>query len=580
MRHLPKQLGKVRTGASVCRRGIVLLAVLVVLVGLTLAAYQFSELMSAEYKAADSYTRAAQAHALAESGIHYVAALLSNTDSFSGTLNSNPFDNTQPFQDIIVIPNDKPRLQGRFSICAAIDVNDPSFGSMPFRYGVIDESGKINLNALMKLDSSGQILYNLLMKLPNMTDDVANAIIDWIDADSTPRSNGAEDDYYTSLSPPYHAKNGPLDSLEELLLVKGVTPQLLFGNDLNRNGVLDPLEDDGSGQVDRGWSAYLTIYSREQNVASDGTPRIYINDPNLDNLYQSLNNAVGQDLANYIVAYRMYGPASSTPAGSPARTSGAGAGAMPGGAPAQGGGAAAASGNVSAVTSVNVPGGTVRMATAGGGAPSGPGTATAAPAGRLTRAAIGNFNQGRPQSISSLFALINSSVSIPSSTPNAPPTRYPSPLNDAGQLQQLLPTLLDKVTTVRGTEIPARINVNTAPAAVLTALPGLAEADVQNIINNRPAPESAGSPDAIFETPAWLITKASLSANTLQTLERYITARTQVYRVQSVGYFDGGGPTARIEAVIDTNGGRPRITYWRDLTELGKGFNTQSVSSK
>jgi hypothetical protein len=42
--------------------------------------------------------------------------------------------------------------------------------------------------------------------------------------------------------------------------------------------------------------------------------------------------------------------------------------------------------------------------------------------------------------------------------------------------------------------------------------------------------------------------------------------------VQSVGYFEGGGPSARIEAVIDTNAGRPRIIYWRDLTELGKGY--------
>jgi hypothetical protein len=42
--------------------------------------------------------------------------------------------------------------------------------------------------------------------------------------------------------------------------------------------------------------------------------------------------------------------------------------------------------------------------------------------------------------------------------------------------------------------------------------------------------------------------------------------------VQSIGHFDKGGPTARVEAVIDANGRRPRIVYWRDLTELGKGF--------
>jgi hypothetical protein len=46
-----------------------------------------------------------------------------------------------------------------------------------------------------------------------------------------------------------------------------------------------------------------------------------------------------------------------------------------------------------------------------------------------------------------------------------------------------------------------------------------------------------------------------------------------VYRVQSVGYFDGKGPAARVEAVIDANGGRPRILAWRDLSELGRGWN-------
>ena len=70
-----------------------------------------------------------------------------------------------------------------------------------------------------------------------------------------------------TLDQPYRCKNGPLDSIEELLLVKGVTMGLLFGNDRNRNGVLDPDEDDGSGVLDRGWAAYLTIHSREQNVA-------------------------------------------------------------------------------------------------------------------------------------------------------------------------------------------------------------------------------------------------------------------------------------------------------------------------
>ena len=71
-----------------------------------------------------------------------------------------------------------------------------------------------------------------------------------------------------------------------------------------------PNEDDGSsgGTVDLGWSAYLTVFSREQNINMQGQQRIYINDQDLNNLYTNLSTAVGPDLTNYIMAYRIYGP--------------------------------------------------------------------------------------------------------------------------------------------------------------------------------------------------------------------------------------------------------------------------------
>jgi type II secretory pathway component PulK len=142
-----------------------------------------------------------------------------------------------------------------------------------------------------------------------------------------------------------------------------------------------------------------------------------------------------------------------------------------------------------------------------------------------------------------------------------------------------LPLILDKTTRTNSPEIPAGINVNTAPRAVLSALLptfGLTDTDVQNIIDHRPSPNSPDAPDSIFQTPAWLITEANFTPANLKALEQYITARSLVYRIQSIGYFDGGGPTARIEAVIDGNNQRPRIISWRDLTELGKGFELGS----
>jgi type II secretory pathway component PulK len=546
------------------RRGFVLIAVLVIVVILSLAAYQFSEFMTAEYKAADSYTRSAQARAAAQSGIAYAAVLLSNQDAFTNTLNSNPYDNSSAFSGILVRSDDSPRHQARFSIIAPLSPDESATNTQPYRNGVLDEGGKINLNALMQLDPSGQVLHDMLMLLPNMTEEIANAILDWLDPDDDPRASGAESDYYSALNPPYRAKNGPLETLEELLYVRGVTPQLLFGNDLNRNGILDPEEDDGSGVLDRGWSAYLTVYSREQNLASDGTPRIYVNDSDLNTLYDNLSTAVGQDLANYIIAYRMYGPAGTVAITLVAGTTGAAvigvasSGAGTGQATAMQGGAGTTARSSGAAQS----GGT--NSRGGGGTPA------------LTRGNLGNLSGGRPQSIGSLYALVNSSVSIPSSTPGGQAMVYPSPLNDPGQLAQLLPIVLDKLTTIQGSEIQARINVNTAPQAVLAALPGLSPADVQSIISLRPSPSTAETTDSVYLTPAWLITQANLSPQTMRALERYITTRTQVYRVQSVGYFDGGGPSVRLEAVIDTNSGKPRIVYWRDLSELGKGYDLQN----
>jgi type II secretory pathway component PulK len=590
------------------RRGIALLAVLVVVAVLALAAYRFSDLMQGEAQAADSYTKAVQARTLAESGIHYTAAMLAADPTGQSTLNGNPYDNASAFQGILVQDSDQARQRGRFSIVSPLDPDSAAAGgSQAFRYGVTDETGKLNINALFKLDSSGQILYNALMQLPNMTDDVANSIIDWIDPDSTPRNNGAEDEYYATLNPPYHAKNAPLDSIDELLYVKGVTPELLYGNDKNRNGILDPDEDDGSGQLNLGWAAYLTVYSREQNVDSQGNPRIYVNNQDLNSLYSQLSTALGEDLANFIVAYRQYGPASGGPGGG--GPGGGAAGAAPAGGGAAGakpaGGGAAPAGGVSAPAGAKPAGAAAAPAgkapttgdgdaddgstaaksaaakpaagAAGAGAGSrGLGSAAAGPQPRLTRATLGDIQKpqrNRPQSISSLYQLVNAQVSIPGANPQDPPTIYTSPMSDPSSIRQYLPMVLDMLTTSRDSSLPARVNINTAPSAVLSALPNLDPVTVQAILNGRPSLDATDPPDPIYQTPAWLITEAGLSPQTLQSLEKYVTGRSQVYRMQAVGHFDGGGPTARIEVVIDLNAGRPRIVYYRDLTGLGKAFN-------
>lgn len=64
---------------------------------------------------------------------------------------------------------------------------------------------------------------------------VSDSIQDWRSPPAPPRVAGAESDYYQSLTPPYYAKNAPIDDISELLLVKGVTPEMYYGSSLTNS---------------------------------------------------------------------------------------------------------------------------------------------------------------------------------------------------------------------------------------------------------------------------------------------------------------------------------------------------------
>jgi general secretion pathway protein K len=78
---------------------------------------------------------------------------------------------------------------------------------------------------------------------------IIDAIVDWIDEDTVESEYGAEANYYKSLKKPYACRNKPIQYIEELLLVKGITPELLFG---------------ASGA--RGLADYLTVYSKDGKI--------------------------------------------------------------------------------------------------------------------------------------------------------------------------------------------------------------------------------------------------------------------------------------------------------------------------
>jgi type II secretory pathway component PulK len=173
-----------------------------------------------------------------------------------------------------------------------------------YEFGLSHEAGKINLNIAD---------VNMLLNLPGMTDELAASIIDWRDEDSDVTTNGAEDDYYLLLPDPYNAKNANLETVEEILLIQGGTEELLYGEDTNLNGILDDNENDGDdsdppddrdGQLDRGFYDYVTVYSSESNLDSEGEARIDVNDiaNSQTDLQTLLEDTFGADKATTVMS--------------------------------------------------------------------------------------------------------------------------------------------------------------------------------------------------------------------------------------------------------------------------------------
>ncbi len=100
------------------------------------------------------------------------------------------------------------------------------------------ESGRINLNRIP--EGSLRRVMEFFLEVGQERDVVVDSILDWRDSDDLHRINGAENDYYRSLAEPYDCKNGDFDSVEELLLVRGVTPELFYGKRAKGDGEENP----------------------------------------------------------------------------------------------------------------------------------------------------------------------------------------------------------------------------------------------------------------------------------------------------------------------------------------------------
>ncbi len=504
------------------RRAFLLIVVLVVIALLTLSTTTFTDLMLTRRQATDLLERRAQATAIAESGVAVLRWYLMQEET-ARLEQGGAFDNPTIFQAQPVLLGQSPAHRANFTILTTgIDENG-QFGG--YRYGLQDESTRLNLNTVLLADTVAENgARTLLMALPGMTEDVADAILDWIDPDDEPREFGAESDYYQQLTPAYSAKNGPLDTIGELLLVRGVTPDLLFGVDVNRNGTVDAHETAGIGGVggatgavgstsvssvddpgaELGWAAYLTLYSQESNRNREGLPRIDINQEDLGQLHQELSEVFPADWVTFIIAYRQQGAYEGSDAG------------------------------------------------------------------EVGVSAELDLSQSGDTKLTQVIDLIGKKVEIEI---DGERRVLASPfVDDPGAMALYLPTLMDNVTVNPAPTIPGRININQAPRTVLLGIPGMTEEIVDEIIQARMVDPAQASEDLNRQHETWILAEGIVTLEEMRLLAPLICAGGDVFRAQVVGYFEDGSAAARLEVVIDATSSVPRIVSWKNLTHLGRGY--------
>lgn len=244
------------------RAGSVLIAVLWACLGLVAVALLFGHSMLMTYRGADNDLSGRQADHAIEGAVRYVQTLVADV------VNPGEFPDPTTYQsEALPVGEATIWLLGR-----PADLNASTIGTRA--YGLVDETAKLNLNTAAE---------QMLRGLPGMTDELAASIIDWRDPNEEITASGAESETYLRQDPPYTCKNAPFESVEELALVNGATREILYGEDTNMNGVLDPNEDDGAktppadngdGKLDVGILEYVTVFSREPATDPDGNPRI------------------------------------------------------------------------------------------------------------------------------------------------------------------------------------------------------------------------------------------------------------------------------------------------------------------
>ena len=228
-------------------RGMALILTILVISLIVALTLQFGASMRSDLQATANLRDGVKMGYIAKSGFNYALAVL-NVDSTEGKVDSlhDAWADSKALSENAASLFDEGRIEVKISDHSArIQVN-----------GLVDENGEYN--AVQKGLLTRFLSSQAFGLSSEDVDNIVDAIKDWIDGNSEVTRFGAEDTYYKALEKPYSCKNAPLEFVEELLFIRGITKDLFYGTEATP-GISNYLSPYGDGKINVNNAAPLIL---------------------------------------------------------------------------------------------------------------------------------------------------------------------------------------------------------------------------------------------------------------------------------------------------------------------------------
>ena len=283
--------------------GFVTLAVMIVILLITYACYQFVAVAVNEHRAAAGFADRTQLEFCIDSAEQMLLAELESQEQDRGAgRTGNAALPEQRYANVSVGGDPTSSRQSRFTVIGRPVRRE---GEEFLQYGPTNESARLSISVLPEWEQRrAGTGFAALAALPGVSAELAAELLAFLRGATDAFDGGA---VWQGVA------------LDELLQVPSMSDLLLFGADRNRNGFVSPGETSliearaapemhGRHESSAPLAAYLAPYSAERNVNRDGKPRIYVNMVDLDRLEQALAVRLPAAWVNFIMAYRRNGP--------------------------------------------------------------------------------------------------------------------------------------------------------------------------------------------------------------------------------------------------------------------------------